>query len=147
MLIAPDFQELIGQKIKATECSTVAGPDEITSTFRVPTIGAYAAYAGAEMKLVGHLRWITPLTGGQRRATFNMVTEHFPATTEGAVILRQTGDTTEVTYDLVVKARIPFISGKIERLIGDAGLPMIQAGQELGELWLTQHAAEFNLAP
>jgi hypothetical protein len=139
MLIAPDFQELIGERIKATECSTVAGPDQITATYRVPTLKGYLGHAGTEMKLIGTLRWTTGWHDGRRSGELHMVTEHFPATTEGTVTLHQVDQSTEVVYNYSVKARVPFLSGKLERLISDAGQSMIDAHQELGEIWLERH--------
>ncbi|MDR1449099.1 MAG: DUF2505 domain-containing protein [Propionibacteriaceae bacterium] len=142
MLIAPDFQEMIGERIKATECSTVVGVDEITATYRIPTIAAYRAYAGAQMKLIGRLRWTAPLLDGRQLGELELVTEHFPATTCGTVKLCEKNGGTEVVYDCQVKARIPFLSGKLEKLIGGAGQTMVEVNQQLGETWLQRHAAD-----
>jgi hypothetical protein len=139
MLIAPDFQELIAQQMRATECSTVVGRDQITATYLVPTMTGYADYASDHMKLIGKLRWTSPLRRGRQTGELTMTTEHFPTRVEGTVTVRETGDSTEVVYNIGIISRVPFLDAKLERMIGDSSLAIIEAEQDHGLVWLQRH--------
>jgi len=147
MLVDPAFQEAIGQSIHATECSTVTAPDEITTTYLMPTNDALRLVSGPQQKLTGHLRWTEPLVAGRRRGLLTLTIEHFPATFRADMYLAEAdADTTEVAYDAEVKVNIPFLGGKLERKVADATQSILDAGQAIGEAWLVEHGHALPVA-
>ncbi|MDR1808310.1 MAG: DUF2505 domain-containing protein [Propionibacteriaceae bacterium] len=141
MMVSPSFQEMIGQGLKASECSTVAEPDAITSTYLIPTSDTLRLVAAGQSKLIGHLRWTTPLVDGRRQGDILLEVEHFPSRFSGTVYLAQQGEYTTVTYDADVTVDVPLVGGKLERKIGELTVQILNAGQAMGEQWLAARAA------
>jgi hypothetical protein len=139
MLVDPVFQQMIGQEIKATECSTVAAPGGITTTYLMPTASALAVVMGPVSKLVGHLAWDGPVADNRRTGHLSLSVEHFPSSFEATVVVAKTKGLTEVTYDADYQVDVPFIGAKLERDVGQATVKILDAGQHLGEQWLANH--------
>jgi hypothetical protein len=137
MLIDPAFQTMIGQEINAIECSTVSAPDEITTTYTMPTNKALSLVAGPQSKLVGHLKWVGPLVDGRRVGHLSLTVEHFPSTFEAEVIVARNRGLTEVTYDADYEVDIPVLGGKLEKEAGQRTKQILDSGQKLGERWLS----------
>jgi hypothetical protein len=139
MLVDPEFHHLIGQQIQATACSTVPGPDTITVTYRLPTGEALRLLPGTEQELTGRLTWTTPLLDGRRQGQLILTVERFPAQLSAKLALSAGADLTEVSYDADFKVNIPLVGGKLEKKAGGAAQQILEAGQAIGQRWLSEH--------
>ncbi|MDR0416917.1 MAG: DUF2505 domain-containing protein [Propionibacteriaceae bacterium] len=141
MLVSSDFQDMLGEMLRTSEASTVAGQDEITSTYRLPAPDPIRSYTGGELKLVGSLRWTTPLVNGRRTGELTQTAEHFPSTFSAIVTLHEHDGRTDVIYDCDSQPRLALLSDKVERMIAETGISVIERQQALGDAWLLQHAS------
>lgn len=146
MLIDPAFQEILGQSLDAPECSTVVGPDDITTTYVIPTPASLRPVAGAQSKLIGRLGWTGPLTAGRRLGRLTLEVERFPATFEAVVRLEADGEQTQVTYEADLHVNIPFLGRKLEQQVGDLTQKILDTGQTAGEQWLERFGPQAGSA-
>ncbi|MDR1078769.1 MAG: hypothetical protein LBL55_08960, partial [Propionibacteriaceae bacterium] len=97
MLVAPDFEDLIAQELRATEHSTITSTNRITTTFLLPVSNpALSALVGSQMRLVADFSWSEPLVSGRRRGRLEMRVERLPVQLIGQVELNRNGPVTEV---------------------------------------------------
>jgi len=139
MLIDPKFYTMIGEDLKAKDCTTVPGPDQISATYQLVTADVLRPVVGPESHLTTQLTWTTPLTGGRRQGELAISLERLPATFTAEVRLTHEAGLTVVTYDLTLKIKIPLLGGKLEKKAAEKLQVVIDAGQDIGQRWLADH--------
>ncbi|HEX7739186.1 MAG TPA: DUF2505 domain-containing protein [Marmoricola sp.] len=69
-------------------------------------------------------------------ADFTVDTPGKPTSMSGTASLSSAGDTTTLTYDLTVKASVPLVGGKLEKLVCDLTNAGFDTEHATGEAWL-----------
>jgi hypothetical protein len=145
MLVAPDFQELIGEALHAVETSTVCGPGEITTTFVVPTQPPLGMVTGPTSRLRGHLKFAGPAVDGRATGDLELVVDRFPSTFQAKVLVARDKGLTQVTYDGDITVDVPLVGPKMEKQMAESTEQLLDAHERLGERWLARHG--YSLKP
>jgi len=139
MLIDPAFHQAIGRRVRATECSTVTGPDSITATYRIPVGEALRLLPGAEQTLVSRWAWTSPLVEDRRHGKLVLSIERFPATLEANMSLTCVDGVTTVQFVADFRVNVPLMGRQLEKKAAGTVEQLLAAGQEIGHEWLAEY--------
>lgn len=88
-------------------------------------------------KFVGDsTRAITTQVWSGSTASYEVDTPGKPTSVKGTLSLTEKGSSTVLTYDLEVKASVPLIGGKLEKLVVDLFTDGLAKEQTVGAAWL-----------
>ena len=137
MVLAPAFWDQVAQatgalssKTTLTESGTATElvTDELQKVVGVP--GFAKKFVGDSTRSIKTLRW----TGDA--ATFVIETPGKPTSLSGTATLAASGSSTTLRYDLDVKASVPLIGGKLEKLVADLTIEGFGKEEAAGVAWL-----------
>jgi hypothetical protein len=122
--------------------------DAISSTTTVEQVGADTRVrTDQDQRVVGVPSFAKKFVGDSTRAiklqtwtgstsTFEVQTPGKPTHIAGAARLTEEGGATVLTYDLEVRASVPLVGGKLEKLVGDYTVAGFEKEREVGAAWL-----------
>ena len=103
--------------------ATIIRTERVMSTAAFPN--SAKAVVGDHLRVVEVQEWGAPRADGSRRADIHVTIDGVPIAMSGAVVVRPLGaDTCEQTLDADLRANIPFLGSRIEKL----AQPAIDAG-------------------
>lgn len=137
MLLTPAYWDAVAEStgaLSSTTTLTESGStvelvtDEQQKVVGVP--GFAKKFVGESTRSIKTLRW----TGDT--ATFAVETPGKPTSLAGSASLSSSGSTTTLRYDIDVKASVPLIGGKLEKLVADLTVEGFGKEQAAGAAWL-----------
>lgn len=135
MLCDPAFWDRVATATGAKQSNTTVSADG--SRVKTDELQEVAGVPSFAKKIVGDsTRAIKTITWLGDTADFGVETPGKPTSITGTLTLSTAGADTTLTYSLDIKASVPLISGKLEKLVGeltDAGFTKEYA---TGEAWL-----------
>jgi len=117
-----------GSEVKITAARSV--PAEVP--------GFVKKFTGDEIRIVEVQDWSPADDLGARTAKVTLEFSGTPSTVQGTLDLRPQGDGAEVLVDFDVKASVPLVGGKIERVIADQIERAIRQENKIGNDWLSK---------
>ena len=108
--------------------ATVVRTDEKQQVAGVPSFAK--KFVGESTQAIKTAAW----TGDT--ADFTVDTPGKPTSMGGSASLSSSGDTTTLSYDLNVKASVPLVGGKLEKLVCDLTNAGFDTEHAVGEAWL-----------
>ena len=137
MLLAPAFWDTVAQATGAFSSKTTVSEsgssvevvtDEEQKVVGVP--GFAKKFVGDSTRAIKTLRW------NGDTAAFAVETPGKPTSLSGTASLSSSGSTTKLRYDLDVKASVPLIGGKLEKLVADLTIEGFGKEEAAGVAWL-----------
>ena len=137
MLLTPAYWDSVAQATGALSSTTTVTDsgsavelvsDEEQKVVGVP--GFARKFVGESTRSIKTLRW----TGDT--ATFVVETPGKPTSLSGTASLTGSGSSTTLRYDLDVKASVPLIGGKLEKLVADLTVEGFGKEEAAGVAWL-----------
>lgn len=138
MLNDPGFREQVADRIGALSSTATyeAGTLVVTEEQPVQGVPAFAKRFVSGATTVIHTEvW----DGAGRSARITLETPGKPIHTEGRVVLSEAGGVTTHAYDLDVKASVPLVGGKLEKLVADLTTAGLVTEGQVGAEWLASH--------
>lgn len=138
MLRDPEFREYAARatgvieveaSVEETADGHVVTIDQVQPTDGVPAFAK--KFAGETTRAIVTETWTSPENG-----TVTVRTPGRPTEISGAYVLKDLGDTTTITFEGEVKAKVPLIKDKLERLIAQFFLEGKEGEQSAGNAWL-----------
>lgn len=138
MLVDPDFRRHAARatgvtsvevEIRAEGEGHVVRIDQVQPTAGVPAFAR--KFAGESTRVVQVETWATPLDG-----TLEVQTPGRPAEITGSYTLEEDGDRTRHVFDGQVKAKVPLIRDRLEKLMAELFTQGRDKEQEAGAAWL-----------
>lgn len=138
MLLAPAFWDKVAGVTGALSSKTTvteAGGSVTTVTEEDQKVAGVPGFA---KKFVGEsTRAIKTLVWSGDKATFKVDTPGKPTSLSGTATLSSSGSTTKLRYDLDVKASVPLVGGKLEKLVADLTTEGFTSEEKAGAAWLS----------
>lgn len=137
MLLAPAFWDTVAKATGAFSSKTTVNDsgstievvtDEEQKVVGVP--GFAKKFVGESTRAIKTLRW----TGDN--ASFAVETPGKPTSLSGTASLSSSGSSTTLRYDLDVKASVPLVGGKLEKLVADLTIEGFGKEEAAGVAWL-----------
>lgn len=137
MLREPAYWDRVAQATGALSSTTTvtesAGATEVVTDEEQKVVGV----PGFAKKFVGDsTRAIKTLRWSNDTASFVVETPGKPTSLSGTATLASLGDSTTLRYDLEVKASVPLIGGKLEKLVADLTVEGFGKEEATGVAWL-----------
>ena len=134
MLIDPAFRKRIAAATDAVSCDAAFGGGKLV----VREEQAVKGVPGFAKKIVGESTTAihTEVWTDGTSATFEIETPGKPTHISGTTTLTESGGRTTQVYDLEVKASVPLVGGKLEKLIHDLTKDGFVVEGEVGRAWL-----------
>lgn len=99
--------------------------------------GFVKSITGDQIHVVEKARWSPADDLGARTATVTLEFQGTPSTVSGTLSLHPAGDGAVVDVAFDVKASVPLLGGKIERVIADQMQRAVRQENRVGVAWLT----------
>lgn len=138
MLLDPAFWDSVAQATGALSSSTtVNGTETVTEEDqKVVGVPSFAKkFVGESTRAIKTLNW------NGDKATFKVETPGKPTSLSGTATLKSAGATTTLRYDLDVKATVPLIGGKLEKLVAELTVDGFKKEEAAGVAWLAGNAS------
>lgn len=138
MLNTPEFREQVATRVGALSCSAAYGNGKLVVREEQPVQGVPAfakKFAGGATTVVHTELWDDAGTS----ASITLDTPGKPITQAGRVTLSESDGTTTHSYDLEVKASVPLVGGKLEKLVADLTTAGLVTEGQVGAEWLASH--------
>jgi hypothetical protein len=137
MLLAPAFWDTVAQATGAfsstTSVTESGGTIEVVTDEEQKVVGV----PGFAKKFVGEsTRAIKTLRWAGDTAAFTVETPGKPTSLSGTASLSSSGSATRLRYDLDVKASVPLVGGKLEKLVADLTVDGFGKEEAAGVAWL-----------
>ena len=134
MLMDPDFRD---KQCAANDAisNTVSIDDGAVVVDMMQRTKGVPSFAKRFMKETTHAIVREQWTDGTR-SVFEVKTPGAPTAIKGTAVLAESDGRTTLTYDFDVKASVPLIGGKIERLAGDLTAEGFKIDEGVGRKWL-----------
>lgn len=133
MLLNPAFWDSVAQATGAIGSTTTLDG----TTTRTEEDQAVAGVPSFAKKFVGETtRAIKTLAWSGDTAKFVVETPGKPTSLSGTATLSSSGSSTTLRYDLDVKASVPLIGGKLEKLVAELTTDGFGKEQSAGTAWL-----------
>jgi hypothetical protein len=137
MLTDPAYWDRVAVATDAISSTTTveqAGGDTRVRTDQEQRVVGVPGFA---KKFVGDsTRAIKQQTWTGNASTFEVETPGKPTHIAGEASLREEGDHTVLAYDLEVKASVPLVGGKLEKLVGEYTVDGFEKERAVGVAWL-----------
>lgn len=141
--------EFIEYKCQAQHATSYSASVEVSANGTVavanrelPTHGFpdfLTSMVGRTIHVVETVHWATPpRADGSRTGRFTVTLGSAPISITGTVTLEPGGAGTVVTYEADLKAKVPFVGGKIERAAEPTLLSAMRKERETGTWWLSE---------
>lgn len=142
MLVDPAFWDRVALATGAISSTTTvegAGDRVTVVTDEEQPVAGVPSFA---KKFVGDsARAIKRQVWSGTSSTFEVDTPGKPTSMSGTATLVESGGRTTLTYDLEVKASVPLVGGKLERLVCELTGAGFDTEHEVGEAWLAGSGA------
>ncbi len=134
MLVDPAFRERIAEATDAISCSAAFGGGKLVvrEEQKVQGVPSFAKKFVGESTNAIHTEVWTDGTS----ATFEVETPGKPTHITGTVSLTESGGRTVHVYDLDVKASVPLVGGKLEKLVAQLTAEGFDKEHAVGVAWL-----------
>ncbi|MCZ4498744.1 MAG: hypothetical protein JWQ74_1297 [Marmoricola sp.] len=137
MLTDPAYWDKVAVATGALSSVATAEPDGAATRVVVDQEQAVVGVPGFAKKFVGDsTRAITTQVWSDGTAAFSVDTPGKPTSIDGTATLTEKGAGTVLTYDLEVKASVPLIGGKLEKLVVELTTEGFAKEQAVGAAWL-----------
>ena len=142
ILRSPEFREAVCERlhlvrytvdVTADGDATDIALDYVMSTAGVPAFAA--SFIGDQIAIRRCESWSSPTL-----ADFVVTIPGKPGQMKGVVKLTGSGSETKQSVDAQIKVSIPFVGGKIERLVGDLITSALKVEAKVGREWLKRDA-------
>lgn len=137
MLTDPGYWDLVAVATKAiSSTATIEKVDEETIVVidqlqQVTGVPSFAKkFVGDSTRAIKRQRW------NGRASTFEVQTPGKPTQLVGTAVLTEQGAGTVLTYDLEIKASVPLVGGKLERLVAELTTAGFDQEHAVGVAWL-----------
>jgi hypothetical protein len=138
MLADPLFWDRVAEATGALSSTATIGTEGASTRIVVDQQQAVTGVPAFAKKFVGDsTRAITTQVWQGRRASVQVETPGKPTTIAGTATLAENGSGSTLTYDLDVKASVPLVGGKLEKLVVDLTNQGFDKEQAVGAAWLT----------
>jgi hypothetical protein len=134
MITDPAFRQKVSEATDAISCSAAYGGGKLV----VREEQAVKGVPGFAKKFVGDstVAIHTEVWTDEASATFEVETPGKPTHITGTVTLTETAGRTTHAYDLDVKASVPLVGGKLEKLVADLTKQGLAKEHAVGVEWL-----------
>ena len=137
MLLEPAFWDQVARATGALSSRTTVaesgGTTEVVTDEEQKVVGVPGfakKFVGDSTRAIKTVRW----TGD--KATFVVETPGKPTSLSGTAALASSGGSTTLRYDLDVKASVPLVGGKLEKLVADLTVEGFTKEEAAGVAWL-----------
>ncbi|HWU31766.1 MAG TPA: DUF2505 domain-containing protein [Marmoricola sp.] len=134
MLLNPTFWDSVAQATGALSSkTTVTGTTTVTEEDQkvVGVPGFAKKFVGESTRAIKTLNW------NGDNANFKVETPGKPTSLAGTATLSSSGATTKLRYDLDVKASVPLVGGKLEKLVSELTIDGFGKEESAGNAWLS----------
>ncbi len=134
MLVDPEFRRKVAAATDATSCDAAYGGGKLVvrEDQAVKGVPSFAKKFVGETTTAIHTEVWTDGTS----ATVEIETPGKPTHISGNTTLTESGGKTTQVYDLEVKASVPIVGGKLEKLVHDLTKEGFDKEHAVGEAWL-----------
>lgn len=137
MLTDPAYWDKVAVATDAITSATTVEQDGSDTRVRTDQEQRVVGVPGFAKKFVGDsTRAVKTQTWTGERSTFEVETPGKPTHIAGEATLTGSGDATVLTYDLELKASVPLVGGKLEKLVGQYTAEGFDKEQAVGAAWL-----------
>jgi hypothetical protein len=137
MLADPLFWDKVADATGALSSTATAATEGATTRIVVDQQQAVTGVPGFAKKFVGDsTRAITTQVWQGQQATVQVETPGKPTSIAGTASLAENGTGSTLTYDLEVKASVPLVGGKLEKLVVELTTEGFDKEQAVGAAWL-----------
>ncbi len=142
MLRSSEFREAVCDRLQLVRYTVEVTPDGEATDIAMDYVMAATGVPAFAASLIGDQiairrceSWSSPTL-----ADFVITIPGKPGQMKGAVKLVGSGDETKQTVDAQIKVSIPFVGGKIEKLVGDLITSALKVEAKVGREWLKRDA-------
>jgi hypothetical protein len=137
MLADPLFWDKVAEATGALSSTATVGVEGPSTRIVVDQEQAVTGVPGFAKKFVGEsTRAITTQEWHGREASVQVETPGKPTSMSGTAALAENGTGSTLTYDLDVKASVPLVGGKLEKLVVELTTEGFEKEQAVGAAWL-----------
>lgn len=138
LLVDPEFRAFVAARTGGTEVSVNVEPhgsghvvtiDQLQPTEGVPAFAR--KFAGETTHAIQTETWTSPTAG-----TLEVRTPGRPTEVTGSYVLAESGGRTTQTFDGEVKAKVPLIKDKLEKLMAELFVKGKQLDEQAAAAWL-----------
>jgi carbon monoxide dehydrogenase subunit G len=142
MIGDPLFWDRVGEANAALSCTATVGTEGETTRVTIDQEQKVVGVPSFAKKFVGESTRaiITQVWHGQQ-ASYEVETPGKPTHVTGTASLAESGAGSTLTYDLEVKASVPLIGGKLEKLVVDLTTEGFDKEHAVGAAWLAGERA------
>jgi len=137
MLTDPLFWDRVGDATGALSSTATVGTEGATTRVIIDQEQKVVGVPSFAKKFVGDsTRAITTQVWHGQEASYAVETPGKPTSISGTATVAEKGSGSTLTYDLEVKASVPLIGGKLEKLVVDLTTEGMEKEQAVGTAWL-----------
>lgn len=137
MLTDPLFWDRVGEATGAISSTATVGTEGETTRVIIDQEQEVVGVPSFAKKFVGDsTRAITTQVWQGDTATFDVETPGKPTSISGTASLTANGSGSVLVYDLDVKASVPLVGGKLEKLVVELTTAGFEKEQAVGAAWL-----------
>jgi carbon monoxide dehydrogenase subunit G len=137
MIGDPLFWDRVGEANAALSCTATVGTEGETTRVVIDQEQRVVGVPSFAKKFVGEsTRAIITQVWHGREASYEVETPGKPTHVTGTATIAENGSGSTLTYDLEVKASVPLISGKLEKLVVELTTEGFEKEQVVGAAWL-----------
>lgn len=137
MLSDPLYWDRVGEATGAVSSTATVGTEGETTRVIIDQEQEVVGVPSFAKKFVGDsTRAITTQVWHGNTATFSVETPGKPTSISGTASLTPNGSGSVLVYDLDVKASVPLIGGKLEKLVVELTTAGFEKEQSVGAAWL-----------
>lgn len=142
MLADPLYWDKVAEATGALSSTATVGVDDVATRIVVDQQQAVTGVPAFAKKFVGDsTRAITTQVWHGHEATVQVETPGKPTSIAGTATLAENGTGSTLTYDLEVKASVPLVGGKLEKLVVELTTEGFDKEQAVGAAWLAGERA------
>ena len=137
MMADPLFWDRVAEATVALSSTATVGTEGETTDVVIDQEQRVAGVPSFAKKFVGDsTRAITTQAWQGTRATYTVETPGKPTSISGTATIAENGTGSTLTYDLDVKASVPLVGGKLEKLVVELTTEGFDKEQVVGAAWL-----------
>ena len=137
MLGNPTYWDKVAEATGALSSTATIGTEGTTTRVIIDQQQQVVGVPSFAKKFVGDsTRAITTQVWDGNHASFQVETPGKPTSINGTATITETGSGSTLTYDLEVKASVPLVGGKLEKLVVDLTTEGFGKEQAVGAAWL-----------
>ena len=137
MLTDPAYWDLVAEATDAISSTTTVEQVGADTRVRTDQDQRVVGVPGFAKKFVGEsTRALKQQTWTGHTSTFEVETPGKPTQIVGEATLREDGAATVLAYDLEVRANVPLVGGRLEKLVGEYTVDGFEKEHAVGAAWL-----------